>query len=71
MSIDQRLTLLDFTPFLEMSPHGLLSLLTGPNLLNPPDVQRPVLPRKRANTTHIVTVIRELLSRETVLGIIR
>ena len=54
-----------------MPPYGLLRLIPGPDFLDPPDVQSPILPRESPDATHIVAIIRELLSCETVFGIIR
>ena len=62
------LTLLDSTPLLEMPTHNLLRLRTYTRLLNSPNIQRPILPRKRSHTSHIVPIVREFVSCEAVLG---
>ena len=59
-------TFLDFTPFLEMPLYSLLCLLASSDLLDPPNIQGPVLPRESPNATHIVAIIRELFTCETV-----
>lgn len=67
-SINDIRTLLDGTPLLEMPAHDLLRLRAHARLLNSPNIQRPVLPRERSDTTHIVSIVRELVTRKAVLG---
>ena len=54
-----------------MSRHHLFRLLPVSRLFNPANIQRPILPIKATHTSHIISVIRELVSRKTVLGTIR
>ena len=51
-----------------MSPYNLLCLCTSPCFLYPTDVKRAVLPLEATDTTHIVSVVRKLVSRKAVLG---
>jgi hypothetical protein len=51
-----------------MPDDDLLRLRRCRTLPNPPNVQRPILPVEAAHTTHIVSVISELVSREAVFG---
>ena len=62
------LTLFNGTPLLEVLDHNLLRLGARTRLLYPANVERPVLPREAANTTHVVSVVRKLVSRKAVLG---
>jgi len=48
--------------------HDLLRLWPRPRLLDAPYVQRSVLPVETTHTTHVVSVIGELLSRKAVFG---
>ena len=54
-----------------MPPHDLLRLRTRTRLFYPPNVQRAILPLERAYTTHVVSVVGKLVSREAVLGRVR
>lgn len=54
-----------------MPNHNLLRLRTWPILLNPANIQRPILTREASNTTHVVTVVDELVTREAVLRRVR
>lgn len=54
-----------------MPRHHLLRLRPSPRLLNPPNIQRPILSIEAAHTAHIVSVIRELISSKAVFRAIR
>lgn len=54
-----------------MPRHHLFRLLPISRLFNPANIQRPILPIEATHTSHIISVIRELVSRKTVLGTIR
>lgn len=62
------LTLFNLTPLPEMPPYHLLRLDARARLLDPSNIQCPVLPRKAPHTAHVVSVIRKLVPRETVFG---
>lgn len=64
-------TRLEISPLLEMPNDNLLRLSSRRALLNPSNIQSPILPVKATHTTHIVTVISEFVSCETVFGRIR
>lgn len=59
-------TSFNLTPLLKVSLHYLFRLSAHPSLLYPSNIKCPVLPRERPNTTHVVPIITELVSRETV-----
>lgn len=59
-------TFLDFAPLLEMSPHNLFCLHPCSRLLDSSDIESTVLALEAAYTTHVVSVVRELVPRETV-----
>ena len=54
-----------------MSRYHLLRLLPISRFLNPANIQRPILPIETTYTSHIISVIRELVPRKTVFGTIR
>lgn len=54
-----------------MPNDDLLRLSSCRALLDSANIQSPILPVKATHTTHIVTVIRKLVSCETVFGRIR
>ena len=58
--------MLNLTPVLEVSPHDVLRLKPCSRLLYSANVQRSVQPVEAANTTHIVSVVRELFTAEAV-----
>lgn len=59
-------TFLDFAPLLEMSAHNLFCLHSCSRLLDSSDIQRTVLALEAAHTTHVVSVVRELVPCEAV-----
>ena len=63
-----RRALFNWTPLLEMPNDHLLSLRRRRALPNPPNIQCPILPVEASNTTHIITVVAELVTREAVFG---
>ena len=52
----------------KVSPNDLLGISRIPRLLYPPHIECSILPAERAHSTHIVSIVRELFSRETVFG---
>ena len=65
------LTSLNSPPFPKMPRHHLFRLLPISRLLNPTNIKCPILPIETTHTSHIISVIRKLFSRKTVLGGIR
>lgn len=54
-----------------MPRYHLFRLLPISRLFNPANIQRPILPIEATHTSHIISVICELVPREAVLGTIR
>jgi hypothetical protein len=54
-----------------MPRYHLFCLLAIPRLFNPANIQCPILPIEATHTSHIISVIRELVSRKAILGTIR
>ena len=50
-----------------MPPNDLLRLWTSPGLLNAADVERAVLALERPHAAHVVSIVGELVTSETVL----
>jgi hypothetical protein len=63
-----RRTPFDDSPLLEMSRDSLLRINPIPRLLYPAHIQRPILPIKAPNASHVITIVGELVPRKTVLG---
>ena len=63
-------TSLNGPPFPKMPRHHLFRLLSISRLLNPANIQRPILPIETTHTSHIISIIRKLIPRETVFGAI-
>ena len=63
-------TLRNSAPLFEMAHDDLLGLVARAHLLNPPNVQRPILAVEAAHTAHVVAIVRELVPGEAVLGAI-
>jgi hypothetical protein len=61
-------TVFDVAPLLEMSFHDLFRLGPRTRLFDAPDVERAVLPRERADATHVVAIVGKLVAREAVLA---
>jgi len=59
---------LDGAPFFEMPHDGFLCLLSVSGLFYPANVEGAILPVEASDATHVVSVIGELVSSETVLG---
>ena len=66
----RKFTSLNGPPFPKMPRHHLFRLLPISRLFNPTNIQRPVLPIEATHTSHIISVIRELVSRKTIFGAI-
>ena len=58
-------------PFPKMPCYHLFRLLPISRLFDPANIQCPILPIEATHTSHIISVIRELISRKTILGTIR
>ena len=54
-----------------MPRYHLFRLLPISRLFNPANIQCPILSIKATHTSHIISVIREFVSRKTILGTIR
>jgi hypothetical protein len=49
-----------------MADYYFFSLISGASLLDTANIERTVLPVKTSNPTHIITIVREFVSRKTV-----
>ena len=54
-----------------MPRYHLFRLLPVSRLFNPANIQCPILPIEATHASHIISIIRKLISRKTVLGTIR
>lgn len=53
-----------------MPRYDLFCLLPISRLLNPANIQCPILPIEATHTSHIISIIRKLVSGKTILGTI-
>ena len=61
-------TSLNFAPLLEMPPHNVFRLWPITVFLDAANIQRPILSVVAANTTHIISIVRKLVSTKTILS---
>ena len=60
--------MLDVPPLLEVASHDFFRLCTRTGLFDTSNVKRAVLSRKRADTTHVVAIVRKFVARKAVLA---
>jgi hypothetical protein len=61
-------TVFDIAPFLEMSSYDLFRLGTCACFFDTPDIKRAILSCESTDTTHVITIVGELVACEAVLA---